>query len=69
MYRLRLPSLVLLLLYLCLLRLPSALSLPQALGKRARKKVHSIMLKEEVVDHGVKSVSSVVRSSGVADDD
>ena len=28
-------------------------------GKRARKKVNSIMLKEDVVDHGVKSVTGV----------
>ena len=43
-------------------------------GKRARKKVNSIMLMEEVVDHGVKSVTSKERGeefhcSDVADDD
>ena len=46
--------------------LPSAHIHSQALGKRARKKVHSIMLKEAVVDHGVKSVSRVGEVKGSA---
>ena len=35
-------------------------------GKRARNKVNSIMLKEEVVDHGEKSVPGVGEVKGSA---
>ena len=38
----------------------------QTLGKRARKKVHSITSKEDVVDHGVKGVSGVGELKGSA---
>ena len=66
MYRLRLPSLVFLLVYLCLLRLPSPLSFPRTSTHKhlgnvlARKSIRS-RSKEDVVDHRF-------RSSGVADD-